>query len=152
MYAGFWKRFGAYFLDLIIIYLSVVCFISIWAVFELFLNSIGIEQDQKGSILGTLGVPIYLMIPWVYYAFFESSKMKATIGKQAFKIEVCDLNFHKLSFWRASIRYWSKLLSAIIFLFGFIMAGFTNKKQALHDLISSTLVINKDHSQLNKIQ
>ncbi len=95
-------------------------------------------------ILGNLGVIIYLVIPWLYYSFFESSNGKATLGKKALGIIVVDANNNKISFVRATVRYWSKYVSLIIFFIGYIMAGFTKKKQALHDIISVTYVVKKD--------
>jgi uncharacterized RDD family membrane protein YckC len=142
-YAGFWKRFGAYFLDGIVNSLIVVLFFLVWMVFELFLNAIGVSQTFKESILGTLGVPLYLSLSWLYFALFESSSKKATIGKMAFGIEVVDINDNRISFLRASARYWLKLLSALLLCIGFIMAAFTQDKQALHDMISRTYVVNK---------
>lgn len=144
MYAGFWKRFGAFAIDWSVLLMAEIIFIFIWAGFELLLNLIGFEQEVKKNILGVLGAPIYLSIPWLYYAIFESSNMMSTPGKRAMGVVVVDVNGNKISFKRASIRYWSKFISAILFLGGFIISAFTKKKQALHDFIASTYVINKD--------
>ncbi len=143
MYAGFWKRFGAYLIDGVAIFATGILFLLVWSLFELLLNAIGVDQKNKETILGVLGVSIYLSLSWLYYAFFESSKLKATLGKLALGIVVVDENNNKISFLRATARYWSKVISALILLIGFIMAGFTKDKQALHDIISGTYVINK---------
>jgi len=143
MYAGFWKRFIAFVIDWIVNFFIGIIFILIWALFELLLNSVGIEQKTKETILGVLGVPIYLSLSWLYYALLESSNQKATLGKMALGIVVVDINKNKISFLRASVRYWSKIISSIILLIGFIMAGVTKDKQALHDMISGTYVVNK---------
>lgn len=144
MYAGFWKRFGAFLIDGVVSYLLVIIFILIWALFELLLIVIGVEQKVKEAILGILGVPVYLSLSWLYYALMESSGQKATIGKMALGIVVVDKDSRKISFLRATARYWSKIVSALILLIGFIIAGFTSNKQALHDLISGTYVVNKE--------
>ena len=144
MYAGFWKRVGAFMIDWIVLFGAEILFIFIWAGFELLLNAIGLEQNTKELVLGVLGAPIYFLIPWLYYANFESSNFKATLGKQAVGIVVIDKNNNRISFGRASARFWSKILSIIILFIGFVMAAFTKEKQALHDIISSTYVINKD--------
>jgi len=39
------------------------------------------------------------------------------------------------------VRTLAKIPSALIFLIGFIMAAFTERKQTLHDLIAGTLVV-----------
>ncbi|HBY76937.1 MAG TPA: hypothetical protein DEG47_08015, partial [Cyanobacteria bacterium UBA11148] len=84
-----------------------------------------------------------LLIAWLYYAVQESSAKQATIGKQALGIVVTDLQNQRISFIQATIRYFSKIISTIILLIGYLMALFTEKKQALHDIIAGTLVVNK---------
>lgn len=78
---------------------------------------------------------------WLYFSLMESSKFQATVGKIALNIKVVDYEGKKISFKLATIRYFSKLLSALILFIGFFMAGFTKRKQALHDLIAKTTVI-----------
>ncbi|PIU61543.1 MAG: hypothetical protein COS84_11160 [Armatimonadetes bacterium CG07_land_8_20_14_0_80_40_9] len=56
---------------------------------------------------------------------------------------VTDLNGNRVSFGRANGRYWSKIVSGIILAIGFVMAGFTERKQALHDIIAGCLVLKK---------
>ncbi|HBK66344.1 MAG TPA: hypothetical protein DD000_23340, partial [Cyanobacteria bacterium UBA11166] len=73
----------------------------------------------------------------------ESSPKQATIGKQALGIVVTDLNNQPISFVTATIRHFSKILSGIILLIGYLMVLFTEKKQALHDMLAGTLVVNK---------
>ncbi|MDJ0736219.1 MAG: RDD family protein [Nostocaceae cyanobacterium] len=80
---------------------------------------------------------------WIYFSYFESSHKQGTPGKMALGIVVTDLNQNRLSFAQANIRYWSKTLSALTILIGFIMSGFTKKKQALHDKIAETFVVKK---------
>ena len=73
----------------------------------------------------------------------ESSKFQGTIGKLALGIIVTDMEGNKISFGRATGRYFGKFVSAIILYVGFMMAGFTEKKQGLHDILASTLVWKK---------
>jgi uncharacterized RDD family membrane protein YckC len=73
----------------------------------------------------------------------ESSSKQATLGKLALGIVVTDLNGNRISFGRATGRYFGKIVSGMIFAIGYIMAGFTEKKQALHDMIASCLVVLK---------
>ena len=70
----------------------------------------------------------------------ESSSYQATIGKMICGLRVTDLNGNRISFERATGRYFAKFLSVMFFGFGFIMAGFTERKQGLHDLLAGTLV------------
>lgn len=88
----------------------------------------------------------YILFPllwWLYFALMESSSKQATLGKMLLGIIVTDLNNNRISFGKASGRYWGKLISIIILGIGFIMAGTTSKKQALHDKMAGTLVIIK---------
>jgi uncharacterized RDD family membrane protein YckC len=58
-------------------------------------------------------------------------------------LKVTDVNDGKLDFIKALVRNLSKIISGMILLIGYIMAGFTEKKQALHDMIAGTLVVKK---------
>ncbi len=142
MYAGFWKRFAAYLFDAVVINIGFIVLISVWALFELFLNFIGLEQKTKETILGGLGVTIFLLFFWLYYTLLESSRYQATLGKMLMGIVVVNKDFSRISFARANARYWSQILSSV-FCIGYIIAGFTSKKQALHDFIAQIYVVNK---------
>ena len=78
-----------------------------------------------------------------YSAFFESSKWQATPGKRLMGLIVTDLNGNRISFARAFCRYLGKIVSFLTFFIGFLIAAFTDKKQALHDKMASTLVFRK---------
>jgi uncharacterized RDD family membrane protein YckC len=77
---------------------------------------------------------------WLYYAFQEAGRYQATIGKRAMGLIVTDLEGYQISFGRATGRYFAKCLSSMTLGIGYIMAGFTQKKQALHDMVASTIV------------
>ncbi|MNP51361.1 RDD family protein [compost metagenome] len=91
-----------------------------------------------------------IAIGWLYYAIFESSKLQGTPGKKALGIIVVNSRFDRVTFGHASGRYWSKILSFLTLYVGFIMAGFTKNKQALHDMIASTYVVDKNMLEYNK--
>ena len=86
---------------------------------------------------------IRTVLNWLYYALLESSAWQATLGKKALGLEVTDMQGLRIRFGRATGRFFAKIISSIILFMGFIMAGFTEKKQALHDMIAGTLVIRK---------
>ncbi len=82
--------------------------------------------------------------PWLYHAFLESSEWQATAGKKALGLVVTDLGGARISFARASGRHFAKLITGLIPLgVGYILAGVTEKKQALHDMIAGCLVLRK---------
>ena len=81
---------------------------------------------------------------WLYFACMESSRYQGTLGKIALGIIVTDMQLRPVSFGRASGRFFAKLITGLIPLcIGYIMAGFTAKKQALHDMIASCLVMRR---------
>jgi uncharacterized RDD family membrane protein YckC len=85
-----------------------------------------------------------LVLGWLYYAGMESSEHQGTLGKMALGLVVTDINGQRLSFGRASGRFFARIITSFVPLgIGFIMAGFTEKKQALHDMIASCLVLRK---------
>ena len=88
-----------------------------------------------------MGNIIGFIVAWLYYAFMESSSMQATLGKKALGLRVVDMDGSPISFWRASGRFWAKIPSGLLCAVGFIMAAFTDKKQALHDMMASCLVV-----------
>ncbi|MGC1597749.1 MAG: RDD family protein, partial [Candidatus Acidiferrales bacterium] len=80
----------------------------------------------------------------LYYAWMESSQYQGTLGKMALGLTVTDLQGRRVTFARASGRFFAKIITGLIPLaIGYIMAGFTEKKQALHDMIASCLVLRK---------
>ena len=132
-YAGFWLRFVAAWIDGII--LRIISFLFAYAAISL--SKVSKEEAES------LGFGIGILISWLYYAFLESSSEQATLGKQALGIFVTDLGGNRISFGRATGRYFGKWLSTITFLVGYIMAAFTKKHQALHDLLAGTVVVRK---------
>jgi uncharacterized RDD family membrane protein YckC len=139
-YAGFWRRFAAWVIDSIIIVLADFLLGFIIGIIWSFISS-GLDEIVKESVIYTVGFIIGFIVPWLYFALMESSEKQATLGKMALKIKVTDLDGNKISFGRASARFWSKILSGFILCVGYLIAGWTKKKQALHDIIAKTLVI-----------
>ena len=150
-YAGFWRRFVAYLIDQIIV--CVVAFMLF--IPGLALLGIGIGagmMDESPSAIGFIfaaiaaylaAILIIVVLEWLYYALMESSNKQATLGKMAIGIVVTDLKGGRISFGRATGRYFGKIVSSLILDIGFIMAAFTEKKQALHDMMASCLVVMK---------
>jgi uncharacterized RDD family membrane protein YckC len=104
----------------------------------------GMMSDIPHIGFGLLGhgvtIVFLLFGSWLYEAFMESSSYQATLGKMIFGMKVTDLNGNRISFERATGRHFAKWLSAMILFIGYIMVGFTERKQGLHDLLAGTLV------------
>jgi uncharacterized RDD family membrane protein YckC len=77
----------------------------------------------------------------VYYSLLESSSWQGTLGKKLLGMRVTDLNGNRISFGRATGRYFGKILSGMICFIGFVMVAFTEKRQGLHDMLAGTLVV-----------
>jgi uncharacterized RDD family membrane protein YckC len=82
-----------------------------------------------------------LMLNWIYHGWLESSVWQATIGKKVLGLKVTDLAGNRVTFARASVRFFGMLVSSFTLGVGFLMAGFTERKQALHDILAGCLVI-----------
>jgi uncharacterized RDD family membrane protein YckC len=146
-YATFGQRFCAYLIDSI---LMMIVIIPLFLIFGVLLAVVGgegaFEEGTEGgeaiSVAISLILNVLSIIPmWLYSAILESSVWQATIGKKIFGIRVTDLSGNRISFGRATGRYFGKYLSSAVCSIGFIMAAFTEKKQGLHDTLASTLVI-----------
>lgn len=132
-YAGFWLRLAARLLDgLILILIS-----SLWV-----LISILLFGDFNGAAKGLYYTLIFLT-SWLYTTMMESSKKQATVGKLAVGIQVTDENGNGISFGKACGRYFAKILSNLTLYIGYLMAGWTKRKQALHDMAAGCLVVKK---------
>jgi uncharacterized RDD family membrane protein YckC len=143
-YAGFWTRFLAYFLDGIILLIVLIILSFVMGLIFGGATSATTGDAETGAGIGFLiAMVIYIPLVWLYYALQESSDKQGTIGKQALGLIVTDLNGDRISFGKATLRYFGTWLSSSIFSIGYIIAAFTEKKQALHDIIAGTLVLKK---------
>ena len=143
IYAGFWRRVVAMLIDTIILTIGGFILGAILGVM------IGVSLITNGMtampkiFTGVAGFIIGITLNWLYFTLLESSFKQATLGKMALGIIVTDINGNRISLRRANGRYWGKWLSGMTIGVGYIMAGFTQKKQALHDIIAETLVVKK---------
>ena len=122
VYAGFWKRFAALIIDALIVSAATGILTAI--------------TFGAGAIAVFFG-------PWIYESWMLSSEWQATVGKRVLGMVVTGLDGSRISFARATGRHFAKYISTLILFVGFIMAAFTAKKQALHDMIAETLVVNR---------
>ncbi len=146
-YAGFWIRFAAVFIDGLILYIALTLInLPLFAAagVNYFEYLSGTRQHSGPEILaGVVSFFISVFAHWLYYALQESSTRQATIGKRALGIVVTDMEGQPISFGRATGRFFGKYISSLIFMIGFMMAGWTQNKQALHDMMASTLVVRR---------
>jgi uncharacterized RDD family membrane protein YckC len=150
-YAGFWLRFVAHLIDGVILGIPffLIVMLPIFALGGLhFLVRRGAVGPPDPAFVAAVflrfffAIALFVVAQWLYFAGMESSARQATFGKAAMSLRVTGLAGQHLTFGHATGRYFAKIISGLIPLgIGYFMAGFTEKKQALHDMIASTLVL-----------
>jgi uncharacterized RDD family membrane protein YckC len=140
-YAGFWMRFVAAVIDAIISTTFVL------------IPALGLGVLLGWSMAGTaspykieataeaLGNLLGIICGWLYFAIMESSKHQATFGKKLLGLKVIGSNGDQISFGKATGRYFGKFISLLTFFIGFMMIGWTKRKQGLHDKLANCLVV-----------
>ncbi|MFA8344441.1 MAG: RDD family protein [Rhodothermaceae bacterium] len=163
-YAGFWVRALAFILDhLILGFVKTILFIPLTVFLNLSFMLPGTNEDSYFAVYNSVqyedpslfivafifSVMIFFvinsLIEWLYFAFFESSNNMATPGKMILGLKVTDFEGKRISFGKATGRYFAKFLSSMILAIGYIMAAFTERKQALHDILANCFVIYNDN-------
>jgi uncharacterized RDD family membrane protein YckC len=130
VYAGFWRRLAAYLIDGLL--LAAVQGVLAAGVFMM--------APRDLHAVANLA-PVSAAMAWAYFALFESSPMRATVGKYALGLYVSDKHGDPITFRRATARYFLKILSTLTLMVGWFMAAITPRKQALHDVLAGTLVL-----------
>lgn len=153
-----WLRLAAYFLDAIFISIpTMILFVIFFGTtyMAMFSDPQQFEDNPEAIIPFIMGlfafIGIILVGQVIYFAYFESSAKQATLGKQIVGIYVTDMNGERITFANALGRFFAKILSGMIMYVGYIMILFTEKNQGLHDMIASTLVMQRDKSAETRI-
>ncbi len=160
--AGFWRRFIAYVIDVIVVSFATVLALAVVGGLLFLVLPLSVSDLTGGDPTAALadgigvvfGIRAYaawqllqmlfltpLWIGWLYFALMESSANSATLGKMAMNIVVSDRYGRRITFERATGRYFAKIISNFTFGVGYIMAAFSSRKQALHDIISGCLLL-----------
>lgn len=143
-YATFRRRLLAMILDQLILLIPVLIIaLTIGVMIGIFIPT------YNEAMLELIGNFISVIITWLYYAIMESSAKKATFGKLLLRLQVTDLNGDRISFMRATGRYFGKIISGMILLIGYFMVLFTDRKQGLHDMMAGCLVLKKLKPETN---
>ncbi|MBL0162315.1 MAG: RDD family protein [Xanthomonadales bacterium] len=139
VHAGFWRRCAAYVLDSIILSIA----------FLIIMGLVGLATAAliAGEHFGMVGLIMFvayvglIVSAWLYFAKLESGPSQATIGKRVMGIKVTDDRGQRIGFGRATGRFFGKIISGMIMNIGYLMAGFTGRKQALHDMMAGCCVV-----------
>ena len=152
-YAGFWARFVAFLVDGLILGVpfTVIVLVLMFMMggFSLLMRREPVESSEAAAavaapiVLGLLAsLFFFVIVEWLYFAGMESSARQATFGKAVMSLRVTNVEGQRISFGHATGRFFAKIISGMVPLaIGYIMAAFTARKQALHDLIAGTLVL-----------
>jgi len=134
-YAGFWMRFWAYLLDLLVV--GSIDRLIVYPLFRLF----GLSADKA-----TMFSPIAIVTAIVFYSYFVlmTKFFQQTIGKMVFGVKVVALNGEKLTWLTVIFReVVGKFIAKFILFIGFLFVVFSEKKQGLHDQIADTTVVHE---------
>src|SRR5215831_7663308 len=141
-YAGFWLRVWAGAIDITLEAVAALLLTGIVGYIVKILTSRSGMSPITGSYLtGIAFIAVLTIGAWLYCAFSESSRWRATLGKRIIGLEVITASGGKLTFGQASVRHFMKFLSLFTVAVGFMMAGWTKRRQALHDMPADTVVI-----------
>jgi uncharacterized RDD family membrane protein YckC len=151
--AGFWRRFVASIIDLIILCIIngiAAAYLGLgdgWRMFMMIIRRQTVVSDDGIPTTSLIPMPVatcilvlFILIPWIYFAALESSRNQATLGKMACRVVISDLHGKPVTFARATLRHFSKFISGILLFTGFLCIGYTQYHQGLHDVVAATLV------------
>jgi uncharacterized RDD family membrane protein YckC len=146
-YADPGRRTAAFILDMLIVLAPIITLSITYGMLSpdvaeaetLFTDDIVYSEDYSGLIAFIM--VLSFLGPWLYFAGFESSRRRATPGKMLLGLMVASEEGRPIGFGRATARYFSKYISSSIMFIGFIMAFWSDRRQALHDVFSRTLVL-----------
>jgi uncharacterized RDD family membrane protein YckC len=152
-YAGFWLRVVAHLIDDLLLGIGIgilvllgVAMVGVDSIRSMAESMKGEDFQMPGAIISAILLVSFasLVLAWLYNAGMESSKNQGTLGKIALGLIVTDSQGRAIGFGHASGRYFAKIITGLIPLgIGYAMAGFTEKKQALHDMIAGCLVLRR---------
>ena len=149
-YAGFLVRFIAFFIDSIILGVTMMICIVPFTLVMAYADDIsgatgGTGSDGSGIFCCAycLVYIVGLIVQWLYFAWFESSASMATPGKMLLGLQVTDESGDRISFSKATLRLVAKIVSNSFFYIGSLAIPFTSKKQGLYDMIAGTYVVKK---------
>ncbi|MGH8126026.1 MAG: RDD family protein [Rhodanobacteraceae bacterium] len=146
LYAGFWRRVVAWFIDLLIV--SVVACVLVLAFGTWLIVPWAMLGGAHGSATARLVdiamLPFGCVVVWLYYAVCESSRWQATFGKLLLRLRVIDEYGARIDFARASGRFFGKFASTAVLCLGFLLAAWSVRKQALHDFMAYCCVVRRD--------
>jgi len=143
--ASFGWRFGAYAIDLVILYFISGFIFSILAARGITFKVQSVEDVLKLSVTQLLELQLISSLPLIIYnSVCEASPMKGSVGKKICRLVVVDIDGVSLSYLNALVRSIGKAFSVAIFYIGFLNIFWSEHRQALHDYLAKTYVVKLD--------
>jgi uncharacterized RDD family membrane protein YckC len=139
-YGGFWIRVVAYLIDGILLTIALGVISAFAGINMMPADPANVDPVALMSQMGSFQL-VAVVVTWLYFALMESSPRGATVGKMVVGLRVVDEHGNRISFLRATGRFFAKYISTLILFIGFLMVAFTDRKRGLHDLIAGTLVV-----------
>ncbi|HEX8339679.1 MAG TPA: RDD family protein [Tepidisphaeraceae bacterium] len=140
IHVGFWWRVLAYIIDYLVL---LVPGFLINLIFQGVAGAVGRDATPVQIAVIVTNMIVSISLWWLYFALMESSARQGTLGKMAIGAIVTDEAGGRIGFGHATARYFSKILSGIILCIGFMMVGWTQRKQGLHDILAKTFVVRR---------
>lgn len=136
-YGGFWIRFGAKFIDGLILWFLQMAIVLV------FTGSIAITRNETVAGVGMIFVHFFSFALRLGYSVFFIGKYQATPGKMACGLKVITEDGGQVSYARALGRHFAEILSSLILCIGYLMCIWDEEKRCLHDRICNTRVVRK---------
>ena len=141
-YAGFWLRVWAGAIDVTLEALAALLLtVILYFILELTTSRSGLSPITVKYVTGIASIFVLTVGGWLYCAFSESSEWRATVGKRIVGLQVLTASGGRLSFGQATVRHFMKFLSLFTATVGFMMAAWTKRRQALHDMPCDCIVV-----------
>jgi uncharacterized RDD family membrane protein YckC len=149
-YAGFWLRVWAGSIDIAIeVLVALLVTVIVDSVMKITTPRYGLSPITARYVTGIAFIFVLAIGAWLYSAFSESSRWHATLGKRIVGLQVLTAAGGRLSFGQATVRHFMKFLSLFTATVGFMMAGWTRRCQALHDMPSDCIVVKVSEPSLS---
>ena len=140
-YASFGQRLGAWLIDRAIVAAGTFFILFLAGMVLSVVGEDVLERDGNARTIFSVGLLLTLVLaPWPYYALCEASRWRGTVGKRAVGIQVEDVEGGHATRVQTSVRFFLKFVSAALLGVGYLMAAFTKRYQALHDIGANTVV------------
>jgi len=137
-YAGFWRRAIAGLVDAFV-FAFPNAILRVLAGLPMSFSFRAMDDTDVGRAL-TVSLASW-MISWLYCALLESSAAQGTLGQQLLGLRVSDLPGRRISFGRASARFFAQVLSFAMCGIGYLFILWSSKRQALHDMIAGCVLV-----------